>query len=62
MSKEEETRLNSFMMSLVKSPKRLATQLPGNDNHTIVIPIEEINEHWRSLVQDLEAMKDEQKE
>lgn len=59
MTKQEEQIINKFITSLLKSDKRLATQLPGDEKHTIVIPMEVITEEWRQLVQDLEAMKDE---
>lgn len=62
MTKEEEQRINKFIVSILKSDKRMATQLPGEEEHTIIIPIEEITNHWRDLVKDLEAMKDEQKD
>lgn len=62
MSPAEEKRVNQFIKSVIDSDKRMATQLPGEEEHTIIIPLSEVLEHWSSMVKDLEAMKDEQKD
>lgn len=62
MSPAEEKRINQFIKSVIESDKRMATQIPGEENHTIIIPVSEVLQHWSSMVKDLEAMKDEQKD
>jgi len=59
MTKNEEKRINQFIKGILESDKKLATQLPGDKDHTIVLPLNAVLEEWSSLVKDLEAMKDE---
>ena len=58
MNKKEEQRINKFITNVLNSDKRMATQLPGNEEYTIIIPIEAITEEWQAMVKDLEELKD----
>lgn len=59
MTKNEEKRINRFIKAILDSDKRLATQLPGDKEHTIVLPLNVILNEWSSMVKDLESMRDE---
>jgi len=60
VEKSEEKRVNKFITNILNSDKRLATQLPGQKEHTIVIPMSVITDEWREMVKDLESMRDEE--
>jgi hypothetical protein len=62
MTKEEEKRVNQLIKDIIESDKRLATQLPGEKKHTIVIPLTAIMEYWGNMVKDLESMRDDKKD
>lgn len=59
MTNNEGKRINRFIKAILDSDKRLSTQLPGDKEHTIVLPLNVILNEWGSMVKDLESMKDE---
>jgi len=60
MTKNEEKRINQFIKGIIESKEKLATQLPGDDKHTIVLPMTAIMSEWSAMVKDLEAMRDDE--
>lgn len=62
MTKQEEDRINQFIKNICNGENRMLIQKPGEEKHTMVVTIEHITSQVRSMVQDLEAMKDEQKD